>query len=108
MKSELKQITQTELSELTHTSKPMALLFMAEWCGECQIAESILSQIKDDFAGKVSIYKIDTDKEPEIKSRFGIHRLPTLLVSDNKNTAYALVGVNPKYRIKDTIQGIVR
>ena len=76
MKSEIKQMTQAEVSRLALKTKPMALLFMTEWCGECQIAESILNQEKEEFSGRVSLVKIDIDKEPNIKIQYGVHQLP--------------------------------
>ena len=97
MKSEIKQMTQAEVSRLALKTKPMALLFMTEWCGEFQIAESILSQLKEEFSGRVSLVKI----------QYGVHQLPTLLVSDNRQDSSVLVGINPRDRVKNAIKKIL-
>jgi thioredoxin 1 len=59
--------------------KPAIIDFYADWCGPCKIAAPILEEISHEFAGKVDIYKIDTEKEKELAAVFGIRGIPAFL-----------------------------
>lgn len=59
--------------------KPAIIDFYADWCGPCKIASPILEEISKEYAGKVNIYKIDTDVERELAQIFGISGIPAFL-----------------------------
>lgn len=59
--------------------KPAIIDFYADWCGPCKIAAPILEEISHEFAGKVDVYKIDTEKEKELAAVFGIRGIPAFL-----------------------------
>ena len=59
--------------------KPAIIDFYADWCGPCKIAAPILEEISHEFAGKVNVYKIDTEKEKELAAVFGIRGIPAFL-----------------------------
>jgi thioredoxin len=60
-------------------TKPALIDFYADWCGPCRIAAPILEEISKEYAGKVTIYKIDTEVERELASVFGISGIPYFL-----------------------------
>ena len=60
-------------------NKPAIIDFYADWCGPCKIAAPILEEIGAEYAGKVQIYKIDTEKERELAQVFGITGIPAFL-----------------------------
>jgi thioredoxin len=104
LKSELTQIMLTDASQLIHRAGPLALLFMVDWCGECRIAESILCDIQEEFIGQLAIYKINMENEKEAKTESGIGQFPTLLVTGNHDFSEMVVGIKPKFLIKETIK----
>jgi thioredoxin len=60
-------------------TKPALIDFYADWCGPCRTAAPILEEISKEYAGKVTIYKIDTEVERELASVFGISGIPYFL-----------------------------
>jgi thioredoxin len=60
-------------------SKPALIDFYADWCGPCKIASPILEELSTEYAGKITIYKIDTQVEQELASVFGISGIPAFL-----------------------------
>lgn len=60
-------------------SKPAIIDFYADWCGPCRIASPILEEIGAEYAGKIQVYKIDTDKERELAQVFKITGIPAFL-----------------------------
>jgi len=60
-------------------SGPAIVDFYADWCGPCKIASPILDEIGTEYAGKILIYKINTDQERELAQVFGITGIPAFL-----------------------------
>lgn len=60
-------------------TKPAIIDFYADWCGPCKIASPILDEIGTEYAGKVLIYKINTDQQRELAQVFGIQGIPAFL-----------------------------
>ena len=59
--------------------KPALIDFYADWCGPCKIAAPILEELAKEYEGKIHIYKVDTQKEGELASVFGIQSIPAFL-----------------------------
>lgn len=59
--------------------KPVIIDFYADWCGPCKIASPILEEVSNEYAGKVKVYKVDTQKERELAGVFGIQSIPAFL-----------------------------
>lgn len=59
--------------------KPCLIDFYADWCGPCKKAAPVLEKLAKEYSGKIYIYKIDTDKETELASVFGIRNIPAFL-----------------------------
>lgn len=60
--------------------KPAIIDFYADWCGPCKKVAPALEELAADYAGKVYIYKINIDKEPELAGLFGVKNIPTFLI----------------------------
>ena len=59
--------------------KPALIDFYADWCGPCRQAAPVLEELAKEYAGEIYIYKIDTEKERELASVFGIRSIPAFL-----------------------------
>eukprot|EP01156_Anaeramoeba_ignava_P024450 Anaeramoba_ignava/c7905_g1_i2.p1 GENE.c7905_g1_i2~~c7905_g1_i2.p1 ORF type:complete len:146 (-),score=9.85 c7905_g1_i2:21-458(-) len=58
---------------------PAILDFYADWCGPCKMLSPVLKDLQKEYGGKIQVYKINTDKEKELASTFGIRSLPTIV-----------------------------
>lgn len=58
---------------------PAIVDFYADWCGPCKMVAPILEKVAAEYAGKLQVYKVDTDKEQELAGAFGIQSIPSLL-----------------------------
>ncbi|WP_370008216.1 thioredoxin [Parabacteroides johnsonii] len=59
--------------------KPCIVDFYATWCGPCKMVAPILEELAEEYAGKIDIYKVDTEKEEGLAASFGIRSIPSLL-----------------------------
>ena len=60
-------------------SLPAIIDFYADWCGPCKMVTPILEKLAAEYEGKITIYKVDTDKEQELATAFGIMTIPSLM-----------------------------
>jgi len=58
--------------------------FYADWCGPCQAIAPVLDKVLKDFEDKVTLEKVDVDKNPEKSSKFGVVSIPTLVITDKE------------------------
>ena len=85
-------------------SLPAIVDFYADWCGPCRMIAPILEELSNEYSGKLVIYKIDTDKEPEISGLFGIQSIPTLLFIPMEGSILVNKGAVPKNALKKVIE----
>jgi thioredoxin 1 len=82
---------------------PAIIDFYAEWCGPCKAIAPVLDELAVEYSDKLIIYKIDTDKEQELSSLFGIQSIPTLLFIPLKGSLMVQKGALPKNVLKQVI-----
>ena len=75
--------------------------FWAEWCGPCKMIAPILDEVAGEYAGKVTIAKLNIDQNSGTPPKFGIRGIPTLLLFKNGAVAATKVGALSKTQLKD-------
>ena len=78
------------------SDNPVLVDFFATWCGPCQTLAPILKQVKDQLGDKISIIKIDVDKNQQIATRFQVRGVPTLMLYQNGKQLWRQSGVLSK------------
>lgn len=87
--------------------KPAIIDFYASWCGPCKAIAPVLEELAAEYADKIYIYKIDTEKEQELAAAFGIRSIPTLLFVPMTGAPQMSQGALPKTQLEDAIKNIL-
>ena len=87
--------------------KPAIVDFYADWCGPCKMVAPILEELSKEYAGKIYIYKVNVDKEPELARDFGIQSIPTIWFVPMKGEPQVNMGALSKEQLKGYIDKVL-
>ncbi|XP_002961945.2 uncharacterized protein LOC9657219 [Selaginella moellendorffii] len=79
-----KNLTEDEFEAAVLKSElPVLVDFWAEWCGPCKLVAPVVDWASEEYAGKLEVYKVDTDKSPGLVEKYKLYGLPTLVMFKN-------------------------
>jgi thioredoxin 1 len=87
--------------------KPCIIDFYADWCGPCKMVAPILEELALEYDGKINIYKVDTEKETELASVFGIRSIPSLLFVPKEGQPQMAMGALPKETLEKAFKDVL-
>ena len=70
--------------------------FWADWCGPCKRLAPTIDALATDYAGKVTIGKLNVDENPGTASKFQIRGIPAVLLFKDGAVVESVVGLAPK------------
>lgn len=75
---------------------PCLIDFYASSCDPCQKVDPLLDELSAEYKGKITIYKVDTEKEIDLKALFHVQSIPSLLFVPLKGTPQIAFGALPR------------
>lgn len=78
---------------------PVFVDFYADWCGPCKVMAPLLDEIARERMGELLVLKLDTDRNPQTTTRFGVRGIPTLIVFEHGNEIARQTGAVPRAQL---------
>lgn len=89
--------------DIIDSEKPVLVDFFATWCGPCQSLAPILKEVKDSLGERISIIKIDVDKNQALAADYQVKGVPTMMLFQNGKQLWRQSGVLSKQQILQVI-----
>ena len=80
--------------------------FYADWCMPCKMLSPILEELSEEI-DDVKIVKVNTDKNQELASSFGVMSIPTLPFVKDGKVIDTLVGLRQKEELERVIKSYI-
>jgi thioredoxin 1 len=100
-------ITSENFESLKNGAQPLVVDFWATWCGPCRMVSPIISELAQEYDGRIVVGKCDVEENEELAADFSIRNIPTLLFFKNGQLADKMVGAQSKARIQEKFEALL-
>jgi thioredoxin 1 len=86
-------------SVIKDAQTPVLVDFWAEWCGPCKMIAPVLEELATEYAGRLTIAKLNVDDHREATEKFKVRGIPTLILFKNGEPEATKVGALSKSQL---------
>ena len=100
-------ITSENFESLKKGEQPLVVDFWAKWCGPCRMVGPVISQLAEEYDGKIVVGKCDVEENEELAQNFGIRNIPTILFFKGGQIVDKVVGAQHKAKLQEKFEALL-
>lgn len=89
-------VSDANYREVLAAGQPVVLDFWAEWCGPCRMVSPIIDELAEEYAGRITVGKVNVDENDTVVAEYGIRNIPTVLFFKDGQVVDKQVGAAQK------------
>lgn len=90
-------------AEVIKSNQLVLVDFWAEWCMPCRRLAPIIEKLAADYAGRVTVGKLDTESNHNVAMKYGISSIPTVMLFKNGEVVHRIVGLRNEQDFKQAL-----
>ena len=98
------EVTDQNFQDVTGGAGLSMVDFWAVWCGPCRIVAPIVEQLADEYAGKVTVGKLDVDSNQRTATQYNVRSIPTILFFKEGKVVDQVIGAVPRAALESKIK----
>ena len=84
-----------DFSAIISGDQPVLVDFYADWCGPCKVMAPVLKEFKQRHANRITILKIDVDRNQSVAAKYQISGIPTMILFQKGKILWRKSGALP-------------
>ena len=100
-------ITTENFESYKNGELPLVVDLWATWCGPCRQIAPIISELAEEYAGKLVVGKCDVEENDDIAMEFGVRNIPTILFFKGGQLVDNFVGAASKSKIEGKFKALL-
>ncbi|MBO4825645.1 MAG: thioredoxin [Prevotella sp.] len=101
------QITNENFESVKSGNLPLVVDFWATWCGPCRMIAPIISELAQEYDGRITVAKCDVEEADDVAMEFGIRNIPTIIFFKDGQIVDKVVGAVPKTVLKEKFEALL-
>ena len=101
------QITSENFESLKNGQQPLVVDFWATWCGPCRMISPIISELANEYDGKITVGKCDVEENEDMAADFGIRNIPTIIFMKDGEIVDKVVGAVSKATLEEKFKALL-
>ena len=100
-------ITSENFASLKAGELPLVVDFWATWCGPCRMLAPIISELAEEFEGKLVVGKCDVEENEDLDVEIGIRNIPTILFIKQGEVVDKMIGAQSKANLEAKFKSLL-
>ncbi len=101
----LTTLTDSNFTQIVEKNNGVVLVdFWAPWCMPCRMVGPAIERLAEEFAGRVTVGKLNVDESMDVASRYRISGIPTVAIFRNGKLINQMVGVRPEQAYRKALE----
>ena len=101
------KITSENFESLKNGELPLVVDFWATWCGPCRMVGPVISELAQEYDGRIVVGKCDVEECEDIAMEYNIRNIPTILFYKGGQVDDKMVGAQAKTRIQEKFEALL-